>query len=462
MESTLNVKTVTAILAVTLAVLSIACQGALPSRAPDAAHTADGGSGGAAGRMDAGDVPGASDDGSQGGSQGGSDAAAAGERPEAGAADAERPDKGMVDGGSLVVPPATCVDVTKLPAWRQDMAIGQWKQLATADIGQVKPATAPGGSYSGRINAWNGFATDTVNSVVYLGGVGGHGDYAGNEVYTIDINAASPQWVIRQQPSPASAYIVDSPYYADGQPSPTHTYYTAWFIEQRAKFFRFAGSATWGSGNGGTRHIDSWDPTTSAWDPAGSNPDLGERPYYEMPTAKNFLTGDVYQLQSNGRLYRWNQQANTVTDLGEAAGAAKSSYDDFYKSPSVVDTMNNRVIFLSDVSNPGAARIYDISAKTWSSKVVGGADASAVTAGQSQGMAFFDVCAKRIVVKTGAAGAVYFLDPTMLSAVAFPTSGAAPPDAINGVHTLFQYVPKLGGYAYQPTHDSRLFFLATQ
>ena len=74
-------------------------------------------------------------------------------------------------------------------------------------------------------------------------------------------------------------------------------------------------------------------------------------------------------------------------------------------------------------------------------------------------MGYYDYCAKRIIIKTRTGGAVYQVDPTSLAATPFPTTGTAPPDAINGVHTLFQSLPKLGGYAYQPAHTAKLYFL---
>lgn len=367
---------------------------------------------------------------------------------------------GAGDGGSIVVEPPTCVDAASLPAWRAGMAIGEWKLLASADLTVVTPSVAPGGGYYGRIDAWNGFGGDTVNSRVYLAGAGGHADYAGNEAYVLDLTAAAPQWSLMMQPSPASAYTIDEPYYSDGRPSPTHTYYSAWFIEQRAKFFRFPGGSTWGSGNGNTPHIDSFDPALSAWDSAGTNPDLGPAPSYELPTAKNMLTGDVYQLQADNRLYRWSQETNTASDLGEAEGGSGSFYD-LYASASVVDTANNRLIFFTDDANPGSARVFDLATTEWSSEPLLGAEGPLV-AGAEQGMAWFDSCAELIVLKPSVAGAVYLVDPTALTATAFATSGEAPPDPLNGVHTLFQYMPKLGGYAYQPTHASKMYFLATQ
>ena len=42
------------------------------------------------------------------------------------------------------------------------------------------------------------------------------------------------------------------------------------------------------------------------------------------------------------------------------------------------------------------------------------------------------------------------------------TGGSAMPDAYNGVHTRWQYLPTLGGFAYYPEAGSGIWFLATQ
>lgn len=368
---------------------------------------------------------------------------------------------GAGEGGTIHVDPPTCVDAATLPAWRQGMAIGEWKHLPSADLGAVTPDVPPSGYYAARIDAWNGFGADITTSRLYLAGAGGHADYAGNEVYSLDLNAAAPQWVIEIQPSPASVYTIDQPYYSDGRPSSTHTYYSVWYVEQRAKVFRFPTGATWGSGNGSTPHIDSWDTSTKLWDPPGTNPDLGPNPIYEAPTAKDVLSGDVYQAQGDNHLYVWRAESGAMEDLGAMQGGTDSFYD-LYKSPSVIDPANRRILFFSDGAHPGMARVRDLMSGEWSSAPVGGVSAAAVTASESQAMVFYDVCAESFVMKTSQAGALYFIDPTTLEASELETSGDLPPDAINGVHTLFQYVPKLGGYAYQPKHDAGLYFLATQ
>jgi hypothetical protein len=50
------------------------------------------------------------------------------------------------------------------------------------------------------------------------------------------------------------------------------------------------------------------------------------------------------------------------------------------------------------------------------------------------------------------------------------TTGTAPPDAVNGVYTRWQWLPQLGGFAYQPrarleppqATSVNVYFLATE
>lgn len=379
---------------------------------------------------------------------------------EAGALPDAKADASSTPGGDPL-PIPSCVATADLPAWRKSIPKGSWKQLSTADLAVVTPAVQPGGYYAARIDAWNGFAADTINNQLYIGGAGGHHDYAGNEVYRLDLNAAAPQWVLQDEPSPPSAYRADQAYYADGRPTSSHTYYGLWFIEGRQKLFRFSAGAIWGNG-GALDRIDSWNPSTKNWDPEGTNPSYGGSPTSEMPTAKDPLSGDVYQLQANNHLYRWNQVSNTITDLGDATGGSGSFYE-LSRSPSVVDTAGKRLLFLSDTSAPtGTIRVYDIEAKKWSKVPLAGTVASSVANRESQAMAYYDYCAKLVFVKPSGGGVVYTLDPTTMTTAVLTTTGPAVPDAINGVHTLFQSLPKLGGYAYQPRHDAKLYFLATQ
>src|SRR5262245_42002128 len=124
--------------------------------------------------------------GGSGGSGGQSGSASSNSSSGAGGSSSSSSSSGSGGAGGSIVNPPTCVDPATLPSWRQGIAVGEWKALPSADLTAVTPTVQPGGGYYGRIDAWNGFGADTVNSVLYLGAAGGHGDYAGNEVYTLD------------------------------------------------------------------------------------------------------------------------------------------------------------------------------------------------------------------------------------------------------------------------------------
>lgn len=347
-----------------------------------------------------------------------------------------------------------CPPLIQLPAWRASMAVGEWKEL-NADLQALAATPKPlGGCTSCRIEGWGGFAADTRTSRLYLAAAGGQ-DYGGNEVYELDLEADDPDWVIVTAPSATSAYT-SGDYYSDGKPASGYPYYSTWFIEQRDAVFRFTVTSTWGRADSAT--IDSWSSLTKTWYPQGTNPRM-DSVSPETPTGKDFRTGDVYQLQNSGHLTRWNQASGTLTTLGDVI-----DYPPFYKSPLVVDAARGRLLVFSDRNKPaGSLSAYDLARSRWSTVAITGPAAIEITKHESQGIGFVDECLGQIVVNTGQAdGGISLLDPVSMSSSVMKVSGVLPPVPINGVHTLFQMLPRLGGYAYQPVASRRLFFLATR
>ncbi len=357
-----------------------------------------------------------------------------------------QPNGGGTDGGT-----SSCPALAPLPTWRRNMALGEWKELTTADLLSLSPLPEPEGAGVARLNGWSGFAADVTTSRLYLAAAGGK-SYAGNEVYRLDLNEDAPKWALVTQPSPSSAYTSNS-HYLDGRPVSAYPYYSTWFIEQRHRVYRFGANRAWGDTEFPT--VDSWDADTLQWDPANSSPPMPTIAV-EAPTTKDFSTGDVYQLQGDNTLARWNQASNTVTTL------APVEFGPFYKSPSVFEPTRRLLILFSDANAPGRVRVFDIDHASSSSVEVTGSAAAKVTAAQSQGAAFYDPCLARFVMTSSVGGEVSTLDPATWVATELATSGTPPPNADTGAHTLFQMVPKLGGYAYQPSASRKLFFLATR
>jgi hypothetical protein len=93
---------------------------------------------------------------------------------------------------------------------------------------------------------------------------------------------------------------------------------------------------------------------------------------------------------------------------------------------------------------------------------VTGSAAGQASARESEGIAFYDSCLDRIFVEAGDGGEVTVLDPVTLQAEPLLVTGSMPPAPVYGVHTLFQWVPRLGGFAYQPRASTKVYFLATR
>jgi hypothetical protein len=78
------------------------------------------------------------------------------------------------------------------------------------------------GNHSGIINAWTGMGLDQQSKTAFMLHNGGHSDYFGNEVYSVDLSAEAPAWIRRRNASvPTGSGDVTK--FSDGRPSSDHT-----------------------------------------------------------------------------------------------------------------------------------------------------------------------------------------------------------------------------------------------
>lgn len=138
------------------------------------------------------------------------------------------------------------------------------------------------------MSAWNGAALDTtLNRLIVFGG--GHRDYWGNEVYAFSLNSLA--WTELSLPSdPGSSCSsaqngCSGPTFADGQPTPVHTYGSPTYIPSINAVFSLAGATNVGytghywlfgfaenewtddlvpptAAGGGSSNVSALDPTT--------------------------------------------------------------------------------------------------------------------------------------------------------------------------------------------------------
>lgn len=361
-------------------------------------------------------------------------------------------------------------DPSNWPQWRRRMTPGQWYNIPGTSLATAVPRNPVPGHPGNRIGAWNGLAADVRTNRLYTAANGGHADYAGNEVCEIDLSVDEPQWRILRQPT-AVEYIVKSSstragkefhdYYLDGRPASTHTYYALQFLASRNAVFKFGAGSLWGSGNEANWKTDAFSLTNLDWHPAGTWPDVvpgSRRDVVGRSVCIDPTTEEVY-VAAPKELRRFDPKSGSYEVLSEWP---VSSYA-VYKRPCAVDTKRKQVVFFGDgYRGPDGGFIYHITDKKLQQVRFRGPDVAAIVK-RDHNFAWYDPANDRFLVKTRNAGDVYAVDAETLSAAAMPTKGSENvPSATNGVHTRWQRLPALGGFAFYPTYRSGIWFLATE
>mgnify|MGYP001037410722 CR=1 FL=1 len=355
------------------------------------------------------------------------------------------------------------------PAWRLTMSRWQWKQLNGTDLSSVVPDPAVPGDPRGRIDAWNGLAADTRTSRLFAAANGGHADYSGNEVYEIDLSVDSPRWRMLRAPTPAADILgsnkskgIFNDYYRDGRPASTHTYYALQFLATRNAIFKFGSGSLWGTGNEANWKTDAFSLSNNDWQPAGTWPDVvpGSRVgVIAASTCKNPATDEVY-IAAPSNLRRFNPASGVFEVL---TGWLDNSTA-VYARACAYDTARNRVVFFGDAYRPpNGGLVYDVASNTLSRISFSGDGAAEIAEKDSYHFAWYEPKIGKFLVKTNLGDHLYAVDPETFSVTAVGTSSVSTlPNAFNGVHSRWQRLPKLGGYAYYPVYGSGVWFLAIE
>lgn len=193
------------------------------------------------------------------------------------------------------------VDLSALPR-------GHWTEIHDSQLTSVAATPSPGGAIN-KIMAWSSAALDSRRQLLLLWG-GGHGDYAGNEVYAFDIGRQ--EWRRLTEPSIADAGRTDT--YADGRPRARHTYDYLEYMPGIDRMVSFGGAALYPYGGSATRQIAEFDIETRTWS-------VGRRA--AVPEVGNMIgtharvdprSGDVFVLPSQqSRLLRYSPSADRWT-----------------------------------------------------------------------------------------------------------------------------------------------------
>lgn len=345
-----------------------------------------------------------------------------------------------------------------MPAWRQGVAVGEWRQIPGTALSSAPIAvpTYPGLGNTGpnsKVVAWTGFSIDTRDSSIYSTANGGHSDYAGNEVNRIRLSDNAPAWTEPRASTTASQVSVNSTHYADGRPTSRHTYYGSVFNESRGRAM-ILGGARYGDGYMAAT-FDGFNLTNNDWDSARTYPDVPSD-FTNMQGAAVTLdkkTGNVYVF-ANFNVLRWNNSSNSWSRLLTST----SIYGQY--AATAMDTKRNRVLVVG--GNVNDRGLYDATANTVQSVSFTGSSAGVMTGDTGNGLVYDAVLDVFLLRKADAGGTIYRINPQTFAVDVLPTTaGDQVPSAPNAVWTRFLQVPNLKGVVYFPTYAGNAWFLRT-
>ena len=313
---------------------------------------------------------------------------------------------------------------------------GTWHEIPNSRLDMVAPNPLPPGAsgFASVMSAWNGAAFDTKRNCLVLAKCGGHGDYAGNEVYTFNMD--SLKWFRIWGPTPNNQIpTADVNYdtYDDGNPSSKHTY-DGQVYEPNTDVLWVQGGSRWRNGSS-TTATWAFSFSDGKWKqlaniPSGQN-------YYGSFSAYNSVTGKII-FQGASRVYEYDPVADSFVQKGSEPSAGIWSSG----STGVVDL--NKNVFLQ--IGGGVIRQWNLN--NWQYSTLSTTGGGIVVNAEAPGIAYAHLL-KRVVGWAGGTS-VYSLDldkmtwaqhrPAAENSVA-PTNPQG-----NGTWGRFSYMPAYNAY----------------
>ena len=230
-----------------------------------------------------------------------------------------------------------------------------WHELAETRLRAVCPSPAQYPEIQGVEGCaavtedWSGAAFDAAGDRMYISG-GGHGGYAGNEWYLLDLGSLTPTR-INEPSTPVRDGCLFDGIYADGRPVSRHTYqHLAWLPGLHRIFL--VGGSRWQCGY---FIDDAWmfDPAGDSWTErsyvGGPRTGFGLSLAVDAPTALVYAHDDYDLYSYNPATDQWTLRAENLQGPGD------------YKS-GVIDPVRRRYFYYA--TDDRTLYWYDISSAT--------------------------------------------------------------------------------------------------
>jgi hypothetical protein len=271
---------------------------------------------------------------------------------------------------------------------------------------------------------WSGAAFDASGNKLYITG-GGHGGYAGNEFYVLDVNALTLTR-INEPSTPVRDGCQFNGIYADGRPVSRHTYQHLEFLPGVNRVFMVGGSR-WECG---FFIDDAWtfDPAANQWTTRSmaNGPNVG----FGLSLARDPHAGLIYA-HDDFDLYSYNPNTDAWTLRAQNASGPGD-----YKS-GVIDPLRRRYYYY--VNDNRMLFWYDITSATGTLTRQSGATTDCVFMDTYAAGWDYEPVLDRLVAWPGG-DTVYLLNPDTraCTTMTFPGGPAA---VANGTFGRFRYSP---------------------
>jgi hypothetical protein len=361
----------------------------------------------------------------------------------------------IVSSNEIAIPPV--IPVT--PAWRKGMAVNEWKQVSSSTLSDVTVSDPGAGSRVNTVIAWNGSCVDPDNSTIYMLANGGHGDWAGNEVYKLDLTADTPTWALAEDTSTTVQGNVA--WYNDGKPTSSHTYNQQVFVPQIGRAMRIGVGSAYGGPGDDFHDVAGFNVASDQWDAEGTYPDIPgtANGLISWPACVDSSTGDVYVhclISGAYTIAKWDRASNTWSTSGNGLGST-GWYP--YEACAAYDSTRDRILWGKGTSS----WLYSIGAGTSASQTLTGGS----IANQS-GMIYCPTNDKYYFKSVNNDGSLNEINPSTFAISSVSTTGGgsisnsnqpASATATIGVYNRFNYVPELGGAYYISSFTDGVWFI---
>ncbi len=335
-----------------------------------------------------------------------------------------------------------------------------WTAIPNSIMHTVCPANEPGGGYQfysmcpNVVNAWNGGVFDTKRNRLIIWG-GGHGDYSGNEIYSLDLNAnpkrfqrlTSPSIPVPSMTAPCSDAM------PDGDPTSRHTYGMLAYLAHADRLWAYSGSIACGSG-GFSTGTWTFDFSTLQWqnmNPTGIKPPVTNgipQCAYDSVTHNVFCRDDI-------AFYSYDFGANVWTRLKDNDLQLGTDYDN-----AVIDPVRRKFVII------GRSGVHTIDLRPGSSYTASPLTTTGpqtiLSTGRSPGLAYNSANGLIAAWDGSDSGptpdTVYTLDLNTAVWTAHQSSGgpSANPDS-RGTWGRFQYSPALDSFVVVSSINSNAY-----